>query len=51
MKKIRLFSLILVIILLVSIFAACNTVDEEGNAIDKLVVYNWEDYIDESEEI
>ena len=51
MKKIiMLLSLVLVLVLMVTVFVACDKTDSEGNAIDTLVVYNWEDYIDESAE-
>ena len=50
MKKFKYLALILVLCLLLPVFAACDKTDDEGNAVDTLVVYNWEDYIDESQE-
>ena len=51
MKKIIMaLCLVLVLVLMVTVFVACDKTDSEGNAIDTLVVYNWEDYIDESAE-
>ena len=51
MKKIIMaLCLVLFLILMVTVFVACDKTDSEGNAVDTLVVYNWEDYIDESAE-
>ena len=51
MKKIIMaLCLVLILILMVTVFVACDKTDSEGNAVDTLVVYNWEDYIDESAE-
>ncbi len=48
MKKIiKLSFVILVIIcLLLPLFVACNKKDDEDGGTDRLVIYNWEDYID-----
>jgi len=49
-KSFKYIVLVLVLCLLLIVFVACNKTDEKGNAIDTLVVYNWEDYIDDSSE-
>ena len=41
--------LIITVLSLATVLTACDK-GEEGSTVETLVVYNWEDYIDESEE-
>ena len=54
MNSKRFISLISILLVVVMTFAVvltgCNNGEDDSSSVETLVVYNWEDYIDESEE-
>lgn len=46
-KSVKLiFAIVIIACLLLPLLAACNKADSESGGTDRLVIYNWEDYID-----
>ena len=46
-KSVKLiFAIVIIACLLLPLFAACDKADGESGGTDRLVIYNWEDYID-----